>query len=267
MERFPTLRTWWWLHAYPPRYKFEGFLRVTGTKPPVHQMSYLNSAVFWIVANLIVTIAAGQIGYWVEPIIVTVLSLHYALQVTQAVRQQRKSDKFDLLSLYGGEFAAVNIARAQRYPRSGIIHDVIPSLIFVSLISCWSWSLPLNFASPYDVIFTAMIVVGGLRFVDYLQSFVSAALIALLISQQTDDLEASVWVVGWFLLLQLICYVGFRASLSLMFSTDVPHPDDDYTGFKVGYILNFIVQPMVLMVVREFINLILWQAVKRRLEA
>jgi hypothetical protein len=268
MEFLPTLRVWHWLHAYPPRYKLEGFLRVLQMKPSTRKLSFLNSVVFWMVANVILTVWIGQIGYWLMPIIITILSLHYALKITQEIIKQRKNNTFDLLSLYGGgEPAAVSIARASHYPRDGRIYDVTPALIFVSMISYCAWTLPLNITSPLEVIFTTMVVVGGLRFIDYLQSFVMAALIALLVSQQADDMEASVRLIAWFLFLQVICYVGFGLLLSLLFSTEIPDAVEHFSAFKIAYILNFIVQTIVLIVFREFINLVLWQMVKRRLEA
>jgi hypothetical protein len=281
MERFPTWRIWKLIHAFPSEHLSEILLRVLHAPVRVNRRTLLNNAWTWVVINVFMNFIACtavfevsftsmisfySIGALLIPFITMLIALGFSMRVAQMIARQREVGNFDLFAaLPEGELsAALFIARAYRHPLEGEVRG-FRWLVILTILSLGIALFSLVSGLSALAVFPAWFLSGGVeRFVGYLQSLVAATAIALLVSQRRNPSEAMGWLVGGFFVLQVLFYIASGALLNA-FALTVFAPFGQDNSLLI-YVWVVILQPLLLIFVREFINYLLWQAVRRRLD-
>jgi hypothetical protein len=268
MERFPTWCVWQRLHGHLPEGHYRAYRQVLRLKGHALSMAAFSHVLVWMFMNVVFSKWLLDAGIYdissvlILRLAITGMSLFFAVKVATAISKQREFASFDLFRILPrGELTTVfNIARVYRDPRDGMIRDYLLGLVFAFIIAGYTW------VNPVPV--TPDTFLGITLFVDYLQSFVTATLIAFIVTQHQERIRALLWLVIGFLVMQVMLYLGLTLALErlmdLEFVSQRINPDTDWRVYEYW---RAILQPLVFIFCRELVNLALWQAVKRRLEA
>lgn len=297
LERFPTWHVWKLIHSHISLDMYEMLVRALRVKRPAGGVSRLSNVWMWVIlsflSNLSVSLGSFYFAYsslilsmamplmtsvsFLIPIFTTFVTLRYALNISNAIAAQRQIGSYDLFALLpAGEFANVlNITRVYRHPLQGMVTGMVSALVLFLLVWIVTAGFPLsltgNLIGLSTVAYYALPVMalGISSFVDYLQSFVAATLIAILASQNAKPGQAQVTLVGSFIALQLALYVivgGFSAQFAnyMVYSS--------FTATRslylfTSYSLYWILQSIIMIGVREIINAALWAWVRRQMDA
>jgi hypothetical protein len=283
MERFPTWHVWKLLHIYPER-EVHLLLRVLHVEPYT-PFAMMHSAWIWVMINFFVSLGILQkllslhlsVGsiLWIDSLLLSLLitldSLRFALKIIASISKLREIGNYDLYALLpAGEFASVfNICRTHRFRLDSTIRG-IKSLLIVLVVgmSCaLSFLISLGNSGIFELLVIWILFAGLVRCIDYVQSFVAATLIALLASQHQNRSEVQIWTISGFLGLQIALYIvlfPLLINIPFFWQDNEFFPrrlDDTYLWWLI------VLAPILFVLCRELINFVLWQAVKRRLEA
>ncbi len=295
MERFPTWRVWRLIHGHMTLDMFQMLRRALRVKQVAGGVSYLSNVWAWVIISFLTTINISMGNFYLvyssfslsvlrtTPftslsfmiyVLITIVCLRYAVRLTNAIALQREIGNYELFALLpAGEFTNVmNIARAHRHPLQGKLMGVGSALALAALVwavTVW-YPLSLNptliglnrvayFALP-------VLVRGMASFVDYLQAFVAATLIAILASQRQKRGEPQLWTIGGFVALQILLYV-IVGGLGAQLVAQVLYNSNSLTSTMFLFLSPtlLLAQSVVLIAVREAINFGLWRLVKRQL--
>jgi hypothetical protein len=281
INRSPTWQIWKLIHAFSSDYFYEILPRVLHSPSRVNARTPLNNTFTWIAINFFMNVVACTslfevsfinvisffpIGSFVIPFITMLIALGFSLRVTQMISRQREVGNFDLFAvLPEGELAAaLFIARAYRHPFEGEVRGFKWALI-LTVVSIGVALFCLVSGISAIAVFPAWYLVGGMElFVGYIQSLVAAAALSLLFSQRRNPSIAQGALVGSFFLLQLVFYISSGAVLNA-FALNMFARSEQGNTLPI-YLWIVVIQPLLLISAREFINFLLWQAVKRRLD-
>lgn len=283
INRSPTWQIWKLIHTFSSASIDESLPRFLNAPPRVNSRTLLNNTFTWIAINFFMNVVACTslfdvsfinvisffgIGAIVIPVITMLIALGFSVRVTQTIARQREVGNFDLLAvLPAGELAStLMMPRAYRNPLEGEVRGFKWALI-LTIISIGVALYSLVSGTSTVALFPAWLLMGGIeRFVGYIQSMVAAAALSLLVSQRRNATVALGWLVGCFFLLQLLFYIASGVILNAfalsVFSNTTQASLDDL----LIYVWIVVLQPLLLISLREFINFLLWQAVKRRLD-
>jgi hypothetical protein len=287
MERFPTWKIWRLLRTYPTR-DIHLLLRVLRIKSYTSDLEIMHHAWTWVVlsfmVSLLISFGSSRLTidtvFWLISLFLSFISfdsLPFAISAVSTISKWRKLANYDLFALLpNGELTSVlNLCRVHRAYLSGAIRGVKSLLIVIVLIAILLFlgfsddagSYEAGFGIVFLMLVVAVLLIGLLTFVIYLQSFVSATLIAMLASQYRNQREAQVSVIGGFLGMQLVLYGGLLPFLINLpfFGRQYELSSDRYDEMYLVWLIMFV--PLIFIGCREVINFLLWQAVKRRLEA
>jgi hypothetical protein len=288
MERFPTWHVWRLLHTYP-RQDIIVFLRLLRVKTYTSWLELMHNAWAWTVLSLIVTIAVWiilgnsrltiEVVFWVIWLVlslfVTFDSLSFALRTVSSISKWHRLGGYDLFALLpAGEFGGLlNVCRTHRAYLNGTIRGVLSLVIVILGMTALAISLnaqPASFESGFGFIFVMMVLfvllTGLWRLIDYVQSLVSATLIALFVNRHHQR-EARMRVISGFLGMQFLLYGGVLPLLITLPYILLGDTTAIYRNGNLYFIWLVVFTPSIFIAVRELINFALWQAVKRRLEA
>jgi hypothetical protein len=281
INRSPTWQMWKLIHTFSLDYFYEALTRVLHSPHRVNSRTPLNNAWTWIAINFFMNIVACSslfevsflnvisffsIGSFVIPIITMLIALGFSLRVTQMISRQREVGNFDLFAvLPEGELAAaLFITRAYRHPLEGEVRG-FKWVVILTVISIGVALFRLVSGISAIAVFPAWFLAGGMElFVGYIQSLVAAAALSLLLSQRRNPSVAQGGLVGSFFLLQLVFYIASGAVLNAVALNMFAAANQGDT--LPIYLWVVVIQPILLISVREFINFLLWQAVKRQLD-
>ena len=94
-----------------------------------------------------------------------------------------------------------------------------------------------------------------------------ATLVAILISQTRRESNVQARVIGGVITLQIVFYWGVVSLLSIFSNYIYFYSITLYSDPRLYYFWGIFMSPLIFTLCRELVNFVLWQAVKRRLEA
>ncbi|MFN8374017.1 MAG: hypothetical protein U0694_14220 [Anaerolineae bacterium] len=296
MELFPTWRVWRLVHGHMSLEMYELLVRVLRVKHPARGVSYLSNVWTWIVISFLsdfpTSLGSLYFAYaaltmslslptfnsinFVSPALISFVTLRYATRVLNAINTQRTGGSYDLFALLpAGEFTNVcNILRAHRHPLQGVAVGIIPAVLLCLLLWGMTAGYPLSFGSSLEgfnnvAYFALPVMLRGIAsFVDYVQAFSAATLIALLASRRQQRSEAQITLIGGFLALQVGLYVivgGFSAQLANLLVFSVSN-FTRATFMIMSYSSLLLLQSLILIAMREVVNGVLWNWVRLQFE-
>lgn len=295
MERLPTWCVWRLLHGEMPLEKRNVWTRMLSIK---HRStgSQLSNIWVWVIISFTVSVITGIlgrfilrspsmvvmglpllsiIGLWI-PLFILFLSLRYALRLSSTIHKQREIGNYALFALFpAGEFSSLlNIARAYRHPQQGRIIGILTFVILFGVAVAVTLRFPDNmflnsFSLRFDPVAAnvpSVMLRGLISFIDYLQSFMAAILIAILTMQQDEHENVQFLFIIRFIGLQIALYIISSAVGTWFMFVALRGLSQSDLLFSV-FSTSLIFHSPILIICREIANFALWWIVQRRLEA
>jgi hypothetical protein len=206
-----TFKLWRCLH-YPPSLRFHRLYQRLLRMPPRYttglQFSF-NRMWVWVVLGVVFSQSFLSSSYsiytFIIPLLITILSLRFVWQVVNALNRLYATGNYELLALMpSGQLPHVlDACRLIRYPSDWTIH--LTSVYVIGLLIILILTNFLQLFTP--LLLLLRVITGVAHYVDYLQSFVMASLLAMLASQRQKRSEAQAAALGGFLAIQIMLYL------------------------------------------------------------
>ncbi|MFN8376411.1 MAG: hypothetical protein U0694_26510 [Anaerolineae bacterium] len=289
-ELVPTWRVWWLIHRYPKPKQLEMWAHFLHLTPATRHSPWTNNLWMWVLLNFIVIAGllavfparrlSTEIILWINllcfALFNTLRSLHFALKLTTSLSRLYEQGDAPLLGLLPADdlTRALDIVRTHRYPLPSTVGGVISlplglllMILWFVLVSASENTYVVDFSGIFAVAGLWLMLTGLLRYVDYVQSFMTALLLALLITPERERAAAQARVFVGFVFLQLALYLGLSP---LLFA--LPQLLQPEAAFRLQYDTPYfwwiiLFTPLCFVLCRELINLVLWRQVRRSLGA
>jgi hypothetical protein len=288
MHRLPTWQVWKLIHRHQKPHKYRMLARVLRIKETSEWLRSLHNLWLWLGVALSLSITSYILSFifsfsgqnywlivaigWLPRLAIAFICLQFGVRLVSTISRQRVEGRYDLFRLLpAGEFVSlIDIVRAFRYPYDGRIRGEMALFLVVYIFACCFsvFGVSVTPFSPAQILsLETMPLWGVVSLVEYLQTFVATILIAILISHSQSSTNTQVSFVAWFIVLQVSFFMLHYLFTSTVAGLNIITSASGNLNMSGLFFWSVLIKPLTFIGCSELVNFVLWQAVKRRLEA